>query len=277
VEDKEVGQAMKRAILPVALLSVALMVLLPYASALAVVNNSSKPLTATVTGPSLMNILGKANFVVTASGGPSQLPNGTMSGNYTYNATISGGNTSGSSVTPHTGELVNGTATLALVAPNNTGTYALTVEVISNPTTGSPAFYNTSVDFTVAIPYVLSATITNPNSFTVSGAIIQVSLDGTIVGTVTLPSIAGNGTYALTYNYTTAGLSSGWHTFSLAIQGIPSILVFTNGQGTLTVSFYVNPPPVNYEMYYLLGITLALLAIFISLLVVGGRRRRSSK
>jgi hypothetical protein len=268
---------MKRALVPVTLLSVALMVLLPCASALPNISNSSNPLTATVTGPSILNVLGKGKFVVTASGGPSQLPNGTMSGNYTFNATLSGGNTSGYSITPHTGPLVNGTATLSLVAPNNTGTYALTVEVISNPKTGSPAYYNTSTDFIVAVPYVLSTTISNPNSFTVNGAIVQVSLDGSIVGTITLPSIAGNGTYSLIYNYTTAGLPSGWHTFTLSIQGIASLLKFTNDQTTLTVSFYVTPAPVNYEYYYLFGITLALLAIFISLLVVGGRRKRREK
>jgi len=268
---------MRRELLSAVLFSVALLVLLPYANAISAEGSDSNPLTAHVTGPTILSVLGKGNFTVSASGGPSQLANGTMVGNYTYNATLSGGNTSGSSITPSTGTLTNGTATFALVAPNDTGTYTLTAEVISHPTTGKPAFYNATFTLNVVIPYVLSATISNPNSFTVTGAIIQVALDGSVVGLVNLPSIAANGTYSLAYNYTTTGLSSGWHTFTISIYGIQSLLKFSNDESALSISFYINPPPVNYEDYYLLGITLALLAIFISLLVVGGRRKRKDK
>lgn len=233
--------------------------------------------TATLTGPSLVAATSKSDYVLSASGGPAVASNGTITGNFTYNATIIGTNTTGGSVSPATGTFTNHSVVLALIAPNNTGSYSLMVEVKSTGTTGNSTYTNATAPFTVVIPYVVSTSIDNPNAYKIQGAIVQVNLDGSTLAEVTLPTIGANGTYAFAYNYTTLGLSSGYHTFTLSLHGTPGLLEFSNGQTTYSVTIYVTPPAPDYTFYIVGGVGLTAAAIFISLLVVGGRARKKSK
>lgn len=243
---------------------------------------SYPPLKGTITGPTLLAVGAKATFTLTASGGPAAPTSGTLTGNYTYNASLSGGNTSGGSVTPTSGSLVKELASLTVTAPNNTGSYILTVELKSSPPrTGNSTYTNVTYPFNVVVPYVVTATLVNPTEYAIKGAVIAVSLDGTNVNDITISTIGANGTYNFAYNYTTSGLSSGYHTFTLTIHSTPGLLEFLgpNGQrvSQLTTTFYVTPPAPDYTLYILTGISLTVLAIFISLLVVGGRARRRTK
>jgi hypothetical protein len=271
---------MRARVLPLLiLLALALILAFPLSSAARVETHpgSTHPLTGNITGPNLLPVAGKGTYVITASGGPAELSNGTVTGNYTYSTSLIGVNTTGGIATPSTGTLKNGTAQISLSAPNNTGSYTLTVNVSSNPRSGNSTHIVLSYSFTVAAPYVISVSLANHNDFTVTGAEIAVILDGSTITTITLPSIAANGTYAFTYNYTTTGLSPGSHTFTLEIQGTYGLLTFSGGGTQLSVSVYVTPPATDYTLYYATGIALVGLAIFISLFVVGGNRRRRNK
>ncbi len=272
------GAAMRFPALSLGLIALLLLTMVPLASGSVVQPAAATypPLKANVTGTSVAALGAKYTFTISATGGPAQLQNGTFVGNYTFNASIIGANTTGGSVSPSTGSLRNGETTLNLTAPNNTGSYTLSVTVTSvygkNNTTISAG-----AAFLVVIPYVVSASIDNHNYYTVRGALIQVSLDGTQVAVVTLPSIAANGSYSFQYNYTTAGLSSGSHTFTLTLEGAYGLLTFSNGDASVSSTFYVTAPPVDYTYYYLIGASLVVLAIFISLFVVGGPKRKRTK
>ncbi len=259
------------------LLVIAFVGLLAVPSLAAASSVSYPPLKASVSGPTLVAVSATEHYVVNATGGPSSPSGGSGFGNYSYNASIVGGNTSGSSVTPATGSLKNDTTTLTLVAPNNTGTYTLTVEVKSQATTGNASYTNATITFTVVQPYVVSTTIDNPTPYKIRGAVVEVALDGAVVNDITLPTIGGNGSFSFTYNYSTTGLSSGYHTFTLTLKSTPGLLVFSNGQQQYTATFYVSPPAPDYTLYIVTAVSLASVAIFISLLVVGGRARRRSK
>ena len=237
---------------------------------------SYPPIKANVTGPAVVGVGEKIQYTISASGGPAQLANGTFIGNYTYNASIIGANTTGGAVTPSTGTLHNGVYVVNLTAPNNTGTYTLSVKVTSTHGANSTNI-SAGEAFVVVVPYVVSASIDNHNSYTVRGVEVQVSLDGTQVAVVTLPSIAANGSYSFEYNYTTTGLASGTHTFTLTLEGAYGLVRFSDGSNALSASFYVTPPAPDYTYYYLIGLSLVVLAIFISLFVVGGPRRKRSK
>lgn len=237
---------------------------------------SYPPVKATLTGPSVLAVSATGSYVLKASGGPAQLLDGSFVGNYTYNASLIGANTTGGSVSPASGSLTNESTTLKVTAPNNTGTYTLSVNVTST-FRGNSTSTSTGFTFTAVVPYVVSASLVNHNSYTIKGALVQVNLDGTQVAVVTLPSIQANGSYNFVYNYTTTGLSPGDHTFTLTLQGPYGLLQFSQGGNSISSSFYVTPPPVDYTLYYVTGISLVGLAIFISLLIVGGRKRKKSK
>lgn len=280
VEEPEVGEEVKGSLAILSLLAILLVSIGPGSvSALSLAPASSAhPLKGNITGPTVLPVTGQGTYVLEASGGPAELANGTVKGNYTYNATIIGINTTGGLVSPATGTLTNGTADLTLTGPNNTGNYILNVNVTSKPDTGNSTSIIVSYNFTTVVPYVLSDSLDNHNSFAITGARVIVGFDGSTVATITLPSIAANGTYDFVYNYTTsAGLSSGYHTFTLTISGTSNLLTFSNGQTQLSVTFYVQPPATDYTWYYAIGALLVALAIFISLFVVGGGRRRKKR
>jgi hypothetical protein len=237
------------------------------------------PFSVTINGPHLLGLLEKASFVVTASGGPAELPNGTYVGNYSFRASLAGGNVSSGNVAPPSGVLQNRTVTLSVQAPDSPGVDSLVVEVSSvapNGTRGNVTG-NFTAPFTVVVPYTVTALLRNPNNYSVLRLKVDVALDGSYVGTVVVPSIAAGGSYVVSYNYTTLGLPSGWHTFTFSLAGPAGLVVFANGETSYSVSFYVAPPPPNYTNDYLIGIASVAVAIFILTLFFGPRRIRRKK
>ncbi len=240
---------------------------------------SSPPIQATIQGPSVLGISAKATFYFTAHGGPAEASNGSTTGNLSYHASLIGGNTSSGLVAPPQGVFVNNTANVTVQAPNITGNFELEVEVTSFAYSNKSdnASQNFTAAFTVVLPYSVNAVLQNPNNFTVSHVEVQVQLDGTVVGNVSVPSMAPQADFDLHYNYSTLSLTPGWHTFTLEIMGPPGLLLFSTGSPTESISFYVTPPPVDYTPYYLGGAGVAVAAIFISTLILGPRRGRRKK
>lgn len=239
------------------------------------------PLSGQVTGPTLLGALQKGTFTVTGRGGPAEALNGTTVGTYNYSTTITATNGTTPStgfVAPPDGVLINLSASFTVEAPNITGTYILTVEITSiGPGGTGNVSTNVTADFDVLEPYFVQATIHNPNGFAVAGAVVVVDLDGSTVGHQVLPSITADGSFDFSFNYTTTGLSSGWHTFTMTLTGTPGLLTFGNGAMSESSSFYVPPPPVNYTFDITVGLLLTVTAILISLMILGGRRPRRKK
>ncbi|MDE1820127.1 MAG: hypothetical protein KGJ23_03605 [Euryarchaeota archaeon] len=237
------------------------------------------PFSVSITGPSLLSLNGSGKFVAYAQGGPAERLNGSVVGNYTFTTQLVGADTAGSFVTPPSGAFIAQYVNATVGGINHTGTYTLEFNVTSHGV-GHGAQNLTQVfsrQFQVVVPYIISATVENPNNFGVDGAVIQVALDGSVVGSLRVPSLLPAGSAQIKYNYTTLGLSSGYHTFTLTLVGGAGVLEFANGQPSMDVSFYVPAPAPDYTLYYLSGISVTVLAIFISLLFFGPRRPRRKK
>jgi hypothetical protein len=245
----------------------------PHASPLAA--GASRPLTAHLTGPSVVAVRGKADFYMVAFNGTAVNASGLV-GNYTFTTQLLGPNTTGAFVQPPSGAFATNNQTFSVGSIPTPGTYTLAVSLTSHGPSGNETA-NFTKSFQVVTPYLLTATVYNPSNRTVTGASVQVLLDGKVVGSAGLTSLAPLTHATFTFNYTTVGLSPGDHTFTLVIQSVPGLLVFAGGGRTLSVTFYVQAPAANYTLDWEAGIVLAVLAIFISLLIVVPRRSRSRK
>lgn len=237
------------------------------------------PLTGSVTGPNLVAISGHAQYLVSASGGPAEAANGTQVGIYSYTASLGGlpvGNKTGAIITPASGVLVNGQVNLSFVAPNISATVTVFVDVTSGHS-GTNISQNFSTVVHVIQPYRMQATLVVASAASIAAFTVTVTLDGTPVGTVDVPTLTGGATYPLNFSYVTSGLSEGWHTFAVSLSQEHGLVTFSGGEQQFSSSFYVPGPAPDYTPWFLAGTAAFVGAILILTMRVGARRRGRSK
>ena len=231
--------------------------------------------TTAVTGPTVIGESLKAKYTLTASGGPAQAANGSFVGTISYRATLAALNTSGSLVTPPSGVLINGTATVVVTAPNATETITLSVAFTSSYQ-GKNATSNSTLAVDVIVPYRLSATLVVGNT-SVAPFNLTVTLDGVPVGSVAVPGLSAGSSYPVTFSYAIAYLAPGWHTFAISLAQLHGLVEFSGGLDVLTSSIFVPEPTPDYTLWYLAGTIAFFGAICIWSASVGARRRGRTK
>jgi hypothetical protein len=235
---------------------------------------SYPPIVETTTGPTVVGKTLQATYTVTGSGGPAEAANGTMVGNITYNATLSalnGQNISAASINPTPGVLINGSVILRFTAPNVTGKVRLEIELTSTyNTTNATKYFNSTIQ--VVPPYILSGLLV-AGPTTVTGFNMTVTVDGTAVGHVVIPTIVANGSYRFTYDYVPESLGAGYHTISVSLAPEHGLVTFQGGVEQISLQFYVAGPPPDYALDVGIGIAAFAVAVFIWGSVVGARRR----
>jgi hypothetical protein len=232
---------------------------------------SYPPIQGTITGPTIVGRSLQVQYTVNGSGGPAVAANGTMVGNITFNATLSGNNVTTASIAPPTGVLVNGGVILRFTAPNITEAVNITVKLTSSYGTLN-ASQNFSLIVQIVQPYVLSGLLV-AGPTTVTGFNMTVTVDGIPVGQVAVPTIAANGTYRFTYDYVPQGLSAGWHTMAISLAPEHGLVSFKGGLSQISVQFFITSPPPDYALDVAVGIAAFAVAVFIWGSVVGARRR----
>ena len=250
----------------------------PAVSAAAAPAASSSAVTGNVSGPSYLATSSNATFRFNATGGPGVVGI-SVPGKLTWTATLSGPNTTGTSVTPSNGSITSISSepvSLSVKVGAHTGLFTLSITV-----TSTLAKNNTSAtltkSFQVLVPFVLRATLVAGPSAEVMPFQVKVALDGTIVGTTTVPKLAPNATYRFTYRYADPNLGSGYHTFTLTIASAHGLVTFSNGRTIQTTTFYVAPGPASYTIYYILGAVAFFGVLFIYATRVGARRRGTAR
>jgi hypothetical protein len=238
---------------------------------------TSAPLTGAINGPTQVGIALTALYEVTATGGPAEAVNGTQVGIYSYSASLAGVNTTGASVTPTSGVLVNGSVNISFIAPNVTEELSIFVNVTSS-FSGTNASTNLSFTITVVQPFRLVATLLVGTTSSVTPFAITVELDGQPVGLVNVPTLAAGASYPVTFSYVIpGGLSPGWHTFSMNLAQEHGLVAFPNGQSSYSTSFYVPGPPPDYTIWYAAGAAAFVGAIVIWSTGLGARRRSRTR
>jgi hypothetical protein len=240
--------------------------------------STTPPLTGNVTGPSLVPTDWNATFYLNASGGPADT-GGVFNGTIAWSTSASASNLTGVTVLPTNGTITNASK-LPIALTVSTGAIAesvtVTVEVTSS-LNGTNSTSNLTRSFRIVPPYIVEATLVAGPEATVLPFNVSVALDGTVVGTVQVPELAPNATYALAYRYPTTGLSSGYHTFTLSIATAHGLVSFSNGLTVESISFYVAPATPNYTVWYIAGIVAFFGVLFIYATRVAARRQGSAR
>jgi hypothetical protein len=284
VEDPEVDPAVKARPLALAVLALVVLALgaagpaAAAATAAPFAAGSTPPVTGAVTGPALVAAGGNATFFLNASGGPAEVA-GVLTGSISWNASLLGPNTTGTSVAPTSGTITNGTSQpvrLTVTAANVLETVRLSVKLTS---TGSSAnsTTNLSTSFRIVTPYVVWATLVAGPNAAVLPFNVTVALDGTVVGTVAVPGLAPNATYDLVYRYASPGLSSGYHTFTLSMADPHGLVTFASGLTVQSTTFYVSPPATSDTLWFVVGAVAFLGVLFIYATRVAARRQGSAR
>ncbi len=235
------------------------------------------PLVGNIAGPTAVGLALQTTYTVTASGGPAQAANGTQVGIYSFKASFSAVNTTGASFTPTSGVLVNGSVTLSFTAPNVTEPLTLFV-LVNSSYNGKNISTNLSEAIEIIQPYRFNANLQVGSSAGVAPFYLTVTLDGSPVGSVKVPSLTAGASYPISFAYVAPnGLSAGWHTFSVNLAAEHGLVTFAGGLTSYSVSFYVPGPAPNYTPYYLLGILVFVAVILIYTLRVGAPRRGPKK
>jgi hypothetical protein len=225
-----------------------------------------------ITGPSVVGQSLQVQYIVNGSGGPAVAANGTTVGNITFSASLTGTkNISSAEIAPPTGVLVNGGVILRFTAPNITQVVTLTVELNSSYGTKN-ATANFTDTIRIVAPYVLSGLLV-AGPTTVTGFNMTVTVDGTAVGRVVLPTIVANGSYHFTYDYVPQTLGAGWHTIAVSLAPEHGLVSFQGGVSQMNLQFYVAGPPPDYALDVGVGVAAFAVAVFIWGSVVGARRR----
>jgi hypothetical protein len=236
-------------------------------------------LSGSIEGPLNVGLSGNATYVVNASGGPAVAVNGTQVGIYSYNASVSGLNTSTVFLSPSGGSMPNGTVTLSLKAGNVSQQLTLYVLVTSslNGTNTTNTTTNLSYTVNVVTPYRITATIVAGSGGTVGPLNLTVLLDGVPVGTIVVGTLVAGTHFPIAFSYVDPNLSPGWHTFSISLALEHGLVTFAGGAESISQSFYVTGPPPNDTIWYVGGLGVFVGVIFIWTTRVAANRRGRTK
>jgi hypothetical protein len=280
VADAAVDATMNRRValfLTALLLAATLLVFAPSVASAHNVTPATTPVTGNITGKNVLAISGAAYYVINGTGGPAFAANGTQVGNFTYYASVAAANTSGISITPSEGVIDNFTGVKAQLT---VGTIPETLTiVVLFASVYQTANQSTNVTYTVTVvqPYVLTLNLISTSSSTIEGFILNVFLDGTPVGTLSIPSLTAKQSYTATFQYATLGLSPGEHTFTVSLTNEHGLVTFQGGGSSYSETFWVPGNAPDYTLWYIAGAVAFFGALFILVTRVAARRRNPSK
>lgn len=250
----------------------------PPPSANPIATAASPPLTGSITGPTVLGYNATQFYTINAVGGPAYSSSGVMIGNITYYIALSATNLTKVSMSPTKGALINSTAQFSSLTVSNVSETVTIHVMISSVYLDKNQSINLTYAVLVVKPYTLTVTITaGPNS-TILSFLINIYLDGSYAGNYKVPTLTPGEVYTINWAYPSAPLSAGSHTFTLAIPTADKGLVtFPNGQGSYSYSFYITGPAPDYTLWIVLGLVAFAAVAFISLILVGGRRRNRGR
>jgi len=262
---------------PLVLLAV-LLVALTLVAAVAPVARAAgtTSVTGSITGPTVVAWGSTSKYAVSGFGGPAVSSNGTVVGNLTYYASLVAGNLTGLSFLPSKGSFTSNASVTADLAVTNV-TQTVTIHLlVSSVYQGTNRSTNLTYTVNVVQPYILSATLVDAASW-VNAFTLYVTLDGTVIGNVSIPGLSPGGTYPVKFEYSTLGLPAGSHTFAISLAQEHGLIKFANGQTEYTETVYVTGPGPDYTIWYVGGIVTFFGALFIFASRVAARRRGATR
>ena len=238
---------------------------------------ASSALTGNVTGPTVFAYNSNKYLYINGSGGPAYAANGTLVGNVTFYASVTGANTTGVSLSPTESGITNVSGQRTLLTVGNISEVLTVLVEITSTYHSANESINLTYDVNVVQPYTLSMTLVDTSSATILAFVLTVDLDGSPVGTVSVPSLTGKQSYVATFQYATLGLSTGYHTFTVSLLNEHGLVTFAGGGTTYSKTFYIPGAPPNYDVWYVAGAVAFIGALFIFVTRLAARRRAPTR
>jgi len=240
-------------------------------------NPASTAVAGTITGKNVLALNGGGYYFINASGGPAFAANGTQVGNLTYYATVTGANLTGVTLVPSRSGISGGAVQKTQLTVGNVSEVLTIVVEIASVYQSTNVSINITYAVSVVRPYVLTLNLVSDSSSTILGFVLSVDLDGTPVGTVSIPTLTAKQSYSATFQYATTGLAPGPHTFTVSLANEHGLVTFAGGATSYSSSFYVTGAPPNYTLWYVAGAVAFFGAIFIFVTRVAARRRNPTR
>ena len=227
------------------------------------------PIYTTMSGPSAIAPGRTASYELTATGGPGDPVN------YSVSWYVTGPNLAGASplvTSPGTLSGARSTFTLNVTAPTSEQTLTLRVTVGASPSGGTE---NTTVERSIAVlaPIVLSGSFRNDGSTAAVNVTVRFYVDDAFVGTQTIARIAPGGQGSASFEYLPVGLSTGSHRVRIeADLDRDGTIDPARGETIISDVFYKATPPLGTGVAVLIGI-----GVFIPVFLVTVALRRREK
>ncbi|MCJ2555786.1 MAG: hypothetical protein LN415_01585 [Candidatus Thermoplasmatota archaeon] len=258
---------MKRVVLAFLIMS-SLLVLVPSAA--------SQDVIVDVEGPRIMPIGGKAQFNITAAGGP-----GEQGGNYNITAFLLADNLTGADPSP--GKVFRNLTTEPHWEINITVPYAAqTVTFVINVTSSlenETDFKLVKTKIRVVGPIVLSAEIFNPLEYELKGVPVDFYVrkpsetEDRLVGSSTIESIApGKSEYA-SFDWIIADPEEGQYTLTVVVDLDRDGTIDENAGDSVAISYFYVGGGVNYITWILVALIVAL-ALLAAMWLISKPKRR---
>ncbi|MEM0449261.1 MAG: CARDB domain-containing protein [Methanomassiliicoccales archaeon] len=187
---------------------------------------AENPLYIKVEGRNVVAVREVNPYVVTAIGGPAEVPGG---GNYSFLVTVTGRNAVDALVSPANGVTPTGIFRFNLTAPSSATDMTITVNVTSTGPSGKVSkiynYYVRSVE-----PIVISAKVVNQGSIEVEGVAVRFFADGVLLQEKKVDIPAG-ASKVVTYNWTES-VSPGEHRIRVELDPQGQFVRFESG-GTI--------------------------------------------
>lgn len=227
------------------------------------------PIFATISGPTAMGPGRTATYDLTASGGPGD------PANYSVSWYLTGPDLAGAAPRAASPGTVSGTQStfrLNVTAPAKEQT--LTLRVTINATSGG-ATESSTVERSIVVitPIVLSASFRNEGSTAAVNVSVRFYVDDVFVGTQTIARIDAGGQGSASFDYLPVGLSTGTHRVRIEAD-LDHDGRIDSGRGEASVSdvFYKGTPGLSTGVDVLIGI-----AVFVPVFLVTAALRRREK
>ena len=222
------------------------------------------PLHAQLQGPQVVATQSVNMYTLSLVGGPAEAGEG----NYSFNAQITGKDTSGASIDPNAVEQEpNGPFYINLTAPSVPQTLTITIDCTS-ANAGTTVKASVAFQVVVVEPVVISASIKNTGDVGARGVPLSLRIyqDGEWVEfySTTLNLAAGE-TRDFRYNWTALGLEPGEHKVRMALDPGNELVTFEGGGSVYEATFYYDMPGYGgiNSLLWVLVIALGLVAFLL--------------
>jgi CARDB protein len=227
------------------------------------------PIYATIIGPTAIAPGRTASYELTATGGPGDPVN------YSVSWYVTGPNPAGASpLVTSPGKLSGGRSTFTLNVTAPTAEQTLTLRVAVGAS-ASGATENTTVERSIVVlaPIVLSGSFRNDGSTAALNVSVRFYVDDTFVGTQTIARIPAGSQGSASFDYLPVGLSRGSHRVRIeADLDRDGTIDPARGETIISDVFYKATPPLGTGVAVLIGI-----GVFVPVFLVTVAWRRRQK